>query len=167
MIAPIPLPLTAGEFAPFGEVLSFNETRARLVNNGHALRSDLPARLAFSAGEPRLALYRFAAQPWPVTIPEMECHPNSLQTFLPVTAKRFLVVVAPVGSDGLPDAMRCQAFVGQRHQAFIYRPGVWHALIVALDECGDFLTLIWEQGAAADCRVERLPRPVLINPGFD
>lgn len=167
MIALIPRSLTAGDFTPFGDVLSFDEKQSRLANKGDALRSDLRARLAFSAGEPRLALYRVGAQRWPVLVADMECHPNASQAFLPVTAGRYLVVAAPALADGFPDDLRCQAFVGERSQGFNYRPGVWHAPIVALEESGNFLMLIWEQGGAADCRTARLIDPIQINARFD
>lgn len=160
MAALTPIPLTARVFAPFGDVLGFDSTKARLVNDGNALRADLPARLAFSAGEPRLALFRVEAQRLPLTVAVMERHPNSSQTFVPVTAERFLVIVAPNAGDGFPDIHRCEAFVGDRGQGFNYHPGVWHAPIVALDAGGDFLMLIWEKGAAADCCIERLTQPI-------
>jgi ureidoglycolate lyase len=157
-----PRPLTAGAFAPFGDLLSFDPAKARLVNDSNALRSDLPARLSFSAGKPNLALYRVEAQRLPLTIAVMEHHPNSSQAFIPVSAERFLVVVAPTAPDGSPDIWRCEAFVGQRGQGFNYYPGVWHAPIIALDAGGDFLMLIWEQGAAEDCRIERLSPPIQV-----
>ena len=162
MAALTPRPLAAGAFAPFGDVLSFDPAKALLVNGGNALRSNLPARLACSTGEPRLALYRVEAQRLPLTIAVMEHHPNSSQAFMPLAAERFLVVVAPTAADGSPDVLRCEAFVGQRGQGFNYYAGVWHAPIVALDAGGDFLMLIWEQGVSTDCRVQRLSRPIQI-----
>ncbi len=162
MAALIPSPLAPDNFAPFGEVLGFDRSRARVVNNGNALRSDMQDRLRFSAGEPRLAIYRVEAKPWPILVAELERHPYSSQAFFPVTARRFLVVVAPDAADGSPDIQRCQAFIGERGQGFVYRPGVWHAAIIALEEDGDFLMLIWEQGAAADCHTERLSQPIQI-----
>lgn len=162
MAALTPRPLAAGAFAQFGDVLSFDLAKALLVNDGNAFRSDLPARLASSAGELRLALYRVEAQRLPLAIAVMEHHPNSSQAFMPLAAERFLVVVAPTAADGSPDVLRCEAFVGQRGQGFNYYPGVWHAPIVALDAGGDFLMLIWEQGVAADCRIERLSHPIQI-----
>jgi ureidoglycolate lyase len=162
MPALIARPLVADEFAPFGDILSFDRTTARVVNNGNALRSDMPGRLEFSLGEPRLALYRVEAKHLPISVAEWECHPNSSQAFFPLTARRYLVVVAPQAADGSPDGGRCQAFIGERGQGFVYRPGVWHAAIVALEEGGDFLMLIWEQGAAADCHTERLSHPIQI-----
>jgi ureidoglycolate lyase len=153
-------PLSAGEFARFGDVLDFDSTRARPVNDGNALRADLPARLASSAGQPRLALFRVEARALPLTISVLEQHPNSSQVFFSISADRFLVVVAPEAPGGAPDVAKAEAFVGRRGQGINYHAGVWHAPIVALDADSDFLMLIWEQDTPADCRIERLRVPL-------
>ena len=155
-----PRPLSARAFAPFGDVLAFDPAQARPVNDGDALRSDLLPPLSFLAGRPKLALFRVNAQTLPLAISAFERHPNSSQVFFPVSASRFLVIMAPRAPDGAPDAAKAEAFIGKHHQGVAYRPDVWHAPIVALDKDGDFLMLIWEQDAPADCHVERLPVPL-------
>jgi ureidoglycolate lyase len=158
----IPRPLTAEAFAPFGDVLSFDPDTARPVNGGNAMRGDLPARLAHSGGMPRLALFRVAAKRLPLTVTELEQHPHSSQTFVPITVDQFLIVVAPSDPDGSPGVEQSQAFIGTRGQGINYRLGVWHAPIIALDAGGDFLMLIWEQGTAADCHVDQLAHPIQV-----
>jgi ureidoglycolate lyase len=157
-------PLSADTFAPFGNVLAFDQTQARPVNNGNALRADLPTRLSFSAGQPKLALFRVVAQTLPIAVGVLEQHPNSSQMFFPVSAKRFLVVVAPRAPDGGPDTGKAEAFVGGRGQGIAYHAGVWHAPIAALDTDVDFLMLIWEQDTPSDCRIELLAVPLQICP---
>jgi ureidoglycolate lyase len=158
----IPRPLPSRAFAPFGDVLRFDPATSRPVNDGNALRADLPARLAFSAGQPRLALFRVEAQTLPLAVAVLEQHPNSSQMFFPVSADRFLVVVAPQTPGGAPDISRAEAFIGQRGQGINYHAGVWHAPIVALHADGDFLMLIWEQDTPADCLIERLRVPLQV-----
>ena len=153
-------PLSARAFAPFGDVFAFDPAQARPVNDGNAQRADLPARFSFFAGQPKLALFRVDAQRLPLAITAFERHPNSSQLFFPISADRFLVVLAPRALDGAPDTGKAEAFVGHRGQGVAYHPDVWHAPIVALDTDGDFLMLIWEQNAPADCRIERLPFPL-------
>jgi len=160
-----PRPLSAEAFAPFGNVLTFDESQARPVNNGNALRADLPAGLSFSAGQPRLALFRVQAQSLPMAVDVLEQHPISTQVFFPISAKRFLVVVAPRAPDGGPDTGKAEAFVGGHVQGIAYHAGVWHAPIVTLDTDGDFLMLIAEQDTPADCRIERLALPLHISSG--
>ena len=98
----------------------------------------------------------------PLLVPLLEQHPNSSQAFFPVTAERFLIVVAPQEAGGSPDIAQAEAFIGQRSQGINYHAGVWHAPIVALDAGGDFLMLIWEQDTPADCRIERLAAPLRV-----
>jgi ureidoglycolate lyase len=144
--------LTADRFAPFGEVLAFDESLARRVNDGQALRADTPARLAGSgSGKPVLAYYRSEAQALPLSLSVLERHPLSSQAFVAVTVERFLVVVAPAAADGLPDLAAACAFVGRTGQGVNYRAGIWHAPITALDRSGDFLMMMWEVGGAEDC----------------
>jgi ureidoglycolate lyase len=154
--------LSAHAFAPFGDVLAFDPAQAWRVNDGNALRADLPVRFSYFAGQPKLALFRVDAQRLPMTVNAFERHPNSSQVFFPISADRFLVVMAPRAADGAPDAGKAEAFIGQRGQGVAYLPDVWHAPIVALDTDGDFLMLIWEQDAPEDCCVERLPVPLQI-----
>ena len=158
----IPRPLSASAFAPFGDVLQFDPAKARAVNGGNARRADRPARLTFSAGQPRLAVFRVGTQNLPLLVPLLEQHPTSSQAFLPVTADRFLIVVAPHRPGGSPDIAQAEAFIGQRSQGINYHSGVWHAPIVALDAGGDFLMLISEQDTPADCRIERLAVPLRV-----
>jgi ureidoglycolate lyase len=155
-----PGPLSVATFASFGAVLAFDQTQARPVNNGNALRADMPARLCFSAGQPKLALFRVAAQGLPMAINVFEQHPNSSQMFFSISADRFLVVVAPRAPDGGPDTGKAEAFIGRRGQGIEYHAGLWHAPIVALDTDGEFLMLIAEQDTPADCRIKTLAVPL-------
>jgi ureidoglycolate lyase len=147
-------PLEAAAFAPFGDVLAYDAATARLVNDGFALRSDTAARLEADGGTPVLSIYRVRARHLPLEIATLERHPHSSQSFFPLTAVRFLVVVAPAGKDGLPDLTLSRAFVGGPQQGITYRPGIWHAPIIALDQDGDLLMLIWERGSEEDCLMQ-------------
>ncbi len=157
-----PRPLSAEAFAPFGEVLAFDPARARTVNDGNAMRDDLPVEISSSAGRPKLALFRVAAQSLPLALTAFERHPQSSQVFFPLSADRYLVVMAPRTLDGAPDVAKAEAFVGESGQGVAYDPGVWHAPIVALDRDADFLMLIFEQDAPGDCHVERLAAPLRV-----
>lgn len=156
-------PLAADDFAPFGEVLTFDGGTARLVNDDRALRADTAARPEAVAGRPVVAIYRATGQALPLRMPTFEHHPHSTQCFVSVSAARFLVVVAPAAPDGLPDLGAALAFVGSAGEGVNYRPGVWHAPIVALGGDGDFLMFMWERGIPDDCIVHR-PGPVEVLP---
>ncbi len=158
-----PRPLSAAAFAAFGEVLTFDGGQARPVNDGRALRADLAVELSSSAGRPRLALFRVDGRQLPLAVAAFERHPNSSQMFFSLSAERFLLVMAPSTANGGPAVDQAEAFVGLRGQGVAYRPGVWHAPIVALGMDGDFLMLIWEEDAPDDCHVERLAVPVRVR----
>ncbi len=158
-------PLRADAFAPFGDVLAYDAAASWEVNGGWARRADLAASLddGGASGAPVLAVFRARHQPMPSAVPFLERHPHSSQVFLPLSAVRFLVVVAPDAADGSPDLSRARAFLGQPGQGVNYRRGVWHAPITATEADTDFLMLIWERGVAEDCIVQTLQAPLTIN----
>ena len=136
---------------------------ARPVNHGTARRADLATSFRADSGAPILSIYRAQAQSLPMALPSLERHPHSAQAFVAMSAPRFLVVVAPADASGAPDVSQACAFVGISGQGINYRPGVWHAPIVALDGDGDFLMFMWERGDADDCIVHDAAIPLQIT----
>jgi ureidoglycolate lyase len=155
-------PLSAGLFAPYGDIVDFDVRDARVVNGGHALRADTAAELQGIGGNPVLAIYRAARQDLPLRLTTLERHPFSSQAFVAINVPRFLVVVVPADAEGLPDTDHAHAFVGTAGQGINYRPGVWHAPITALDQAGDFMMLMWERGTEDDCVVHHSTTPLFI-----
>lgn len=160
-----PQPLTQSAFSPYGEVLSFDPDRSRLVNDGRALRFDTDARFdhATPHGEPVLAVYRASGGPLPMRLTTFERHPLSSQTFVALSVERFLIVVAPEDRAGLPHLQRAEAFVGHRSQGVNYSRNVWHAPIAAIGADGDFLMFMWESGSVEDCVFYHLQEPLVIG----
>ncbi len=160
----IPEPLDTTAFAPFGDLLRFDTAGARPVNEGFALRLDLATALDHDpAATPVLSIYRMTPRPLPLRLDLFECHPYSSQAFMPLTAERFLVVVAEAGARGLPDPARARAFVGRRDTGILYRRGVWHAPLTVLGEGGDLMMLMGERGVPDDCIEHRLAVPLLVS----
>jgi len=89
----------------------------------------------------------FDARPIPVRV--LEKHPMSTQVFIPMNARRYLVIVA-LGGDA-PDLATLAAFVAEGAQGVSYRPGVWHHPMIALDTEIDFTCLVFEDGSDDDC----------------
>ena len=87
------------------------------------------------------------ARPVPVRV--LERHPHTTQLFAPMTARRYLVVVARGGDR--PDLSTLAAFVATGAEGVTYRPGVWHHPLIALDAACDFACVVFEDGSAADC----------------
>lgn len=155
--------LSPAAFAPFGEIVAFDAGGASTVNDGWALRADTAARLEGDGASPILSIYRAEPRSLPLQHAMLEHHPHTSQAFVALTAGRFLVLVTPGGSDGLPDLSGARAFVGFAGQGVNYRRGVWHAPITALDQGGDFLMIMWERGIADDCIVHRMDTPLHVS----
>ena len=112
-----PEPLTATAFAPFGRVIEASDAAVKLdINQGHAIRYDRLAELVLKT---------------------FERHPLGSQTFMPLSARPYLVAVAPAGPFD-PTAIRL--FRAGGHQGVHYRKGVWHHFLLVLAE-SDFLVV--------------------------
>lgn len=154
--------LDATAFAPYGEVLELAQGAARGINAGTSLRRELPSSLQLARGGGRPALATFQAQAQPLAGPWnlLERHVQGSQTFVPLQADRWVVLVA-CGADR-PDPATLAAFAASPHQGITLAPGTWHHPLIALD-AGLFLVI--ERGAEAeDCEVVQLPVPVRLVP---
>jgi ureidoglycolate lyase len=130
-------PLTATRFALFGEVIAHSGTERRRY-----LSTPLEARVA--ASRPCFWVSRLETQAsLPFRLDKLECHPNSAQTFIPLTQTRQLIVVAPTASDGSPALSELRAFVTAGGQGISYRPGVWHQGLSVLDAPAEFVVFMW------------------------
>jgi len=136
-------PLTAEAFAPFGEVLAAPETPGRrtieraLANH----RADAHPSLSFSRKLPASL---------PIASTTMERHRYSSQSFIPMRAGRWLVLVAPHGDDDMPDMARARAFLAAPDQGVTYGADVWHHPSTVFDQVADFAILMWQDGGATD-----------------
>ena len=158
-------PLTHAAFARFGGVVEAGG-EALAANQGRARRFDLALDLA--ATDPRAArlasaLYRIEASSLPYAVRMIERHPLSSQFFFPGRAGRFLVCVFDSRDDGEPDLDRAHAFIGHQSQGLVYRAGVWHAPLLALDAPGEFLMQMWQCDGPADCEERALATPFCVS----
>ena len=99
----------------------------------------------------------------PLLATEMERHPWSSQTFVPLDVARWVVMVAP-DKGGAPDPERLTAFLATGDQAVSYAIDTWHHPLRVLDRPGRFVVLMWSTGTKADDEVwSTLPEPVSIE----
>src|SRR5580658_5462335 len=93
------MPLTAQAFAPFGDVIETEGRSWRWINEGTSQRfDDLAAVDVLEAGgRPLISIFRARAQPLPFELRSLERHPLSSQSFYPLDARPFLVIVAEPG----------------------------------------------------------------------
>jgi len=147
-------PLTAHDFAPYGEVLQLSEGPGRSINADTGERHDLPSRLELTrhGGQPALATLRVPAQPLAGPWTLLERHLWGSQTFVPLQAGRWVALVARGHTH--PDPGTLAAFAVSPQQGITLHAGTWHHPLIALAP-GLFL-VIERAGAAADCDVVRL-----------
>ncbi|MBP0484601.1 ureidoglycolate lyase [Sagittula salina] len=128
-------PLTAGAFAPFGEVLEAQGDPDRIINQGLCGRFHDRATLDFVDGRAGISLFRAEPRRLPLALDMVERHPDGSQAFLPMTQDPFLVVVAP-DEDGRPGTPF--AFVTAPGQGVNYHRGTWHGVLCPLAAPGLF-----------------------------
>lgn len=84
-----------------------------------------------------------------LVIASLERHEHSSQTFVPMSASRWLVVVAN-DLAGRPDPATVQAFVATANQAITFHAGTWHLGLHVLDQPSTHAIFMWRDGTAGD-----------------
>lgn len=128
-------PLTAEAFQPFGDVLDISGAPDRMINQGLCGRYHDRARLQFLDGRAGVSLFNAEPRTLPYRLEMVERHPDGSQTFIPMTQKPFLVIVAPdtAQGPGLPRAFRTAP-----GQAINFLRNTWHGVLTPLTAPGLF-----------------------------
>jgi ureidoglycolate lyase len=143
MIEIEPRPLSQAEFAPFGRVIEAPALPRRDYFDAElaSRRSHASASLSLVTNDPvRENVLAFSS---------LECHPHSSQSFIPMNAGRWLVVVAP-DALGRPDMRQALAFIAGPSQGITFRPGVWHLGLHVLDRRSTHAIFMWRDGTEGD-----------------
>ena len=151
-------PLTAGAFAPFGQVLAADGPPDRRINAGRCGRWHDRAALDFGAKTGgRAGISVFLAEPCrlPYDCDLLERHPEGSQAFIPMHANPFLIVVAP-DAGGVPGTP--QAFVTDGAQGINLSRGTWHGVLTPLSAPGLF-AVVDRIGATANLQEHHLRQP--------
>ena len=165
------LALEREAYRAYGDLVAVrDDVRPKSSNMGTAERYNWLAELEdLRPGKARPNLCVFRSRPQ-IQSPErafevriLEKHPSSTQVFIPMGARRYLVLVCLGGE--APDLSTLRAFIASGAQGVTYKPGVWHHPLVAMDEVSDFACLVWEDGSSGDTKVVKLARPVLVALG--
>lgn len=137
-------PLTAAAFAPYGDVIDVPDAPGRKYYEDALgnLRPSAHASLSLSFRPPTTEL--------PVEAKLLERHEFSSQTFVPLDAARWLIVVAPHAKDGGPDTGAIKAFIATGSQGVTYRANTWHHGLTTLDRPGRFAVFMWRDGTKSD-----------------
>ena len=135
-------PLQAQAFRPFGEVIDLDGSQpTHPINAGTAQRTGDLARVDAAArgGHVAICVVRATARPLPFRLACLERHVKGTQAFVPLSASRWLVVVAPRGDAFRPEQVR--AFLASGRQGVNYARGTWHHPLLAIDRPAEFLVV--------------------------
>ncbi|MTH34257.1 Ureidoglycolate hydrolase [Paracoccus limosus] len=151
-------PLTAEEFAPFGEVLVARAVPSKMINAGRCERHHALATVERSGGEAILSLFRSEPVSLPYECALLERHPLGSQAFVPLGPDPWMSIVAPDegGKPGAPLAFLVPAGVGVNLHA-----GTWHGVLTPLDRAADFL-VVDREGAGLNLE-EVVIAPVIVT----
>lgn len=152
-------PLTTLAFAPFGDVLDASGEPDKIINQGLCGRYHDKARLDFGpGGRAGVSIFKAQACPLPFQLDLLERHPEGSQTFIPMTADPFLVIVA--GDDnGTPVQIR--AFMTSLGQGVNLLRNTWHGVLTPLTTPGLF-AVIDRIGDTANLQEFRMTIPMLV-----
>ncbi|MFY7962083.1 MAG: ureidoglycolate lyase [Elsteraceae bacterium] len=137
-------PLTAEAFAPFGDVLD------KPTNPGRAYFEKSLGNLRPSAWPSISMSMKLPAPSTPIVATDLERHEFSSQTFVPLEAGRYLIVVAPHAAGGGPDMTGVKAFIATAEQGITYRPNTWHHGLTVLDKPARMAVFMWRDGGHGD-----------------
>ena len=133
-----PMPLTAGAFAPYGDVIEAGGTPDKIINQGMCGRYHDLASLDFSDGRAGISLFDAKARSLPHVVDMVERHPRGSQAFIPVSGVVFLVIVA--GDEG-GTPVHLRAFVTRPGQSINLHRGTWHGVLAPLDAPGRYVVV--------------------------
>lgn len=133
-------PLEKEAFAPFGQVLTTEGAHHFPINNGKTERFHDLANVEIGGENGRTLISIFRGQPYalPLRLSLVERHPLGSQAFMPLHGRPFLVTVCP-DDNGRPGTPR--AFLTQPGVGINIARNVWHGVLTALEEEGDFLVV--------------------------
>jgi ureidoglycolate lyase len=136
-------PLAPEPFTRFGDVAARpTHLRRRYLPTSLDVADDAPLSLWISSAAATGSL------PMPVTA--LERHPFSAQSFVPLDAGRYLVIVCEAGPDGHPDLNTLRAFLADGRQSVTFARNVWHHSMTVLDAGMEFAVAMGMTGRGDD-----------------
>ncbi|MDB5474068.1 MAG: putative ureidoglycolate lyase [Devosia sp.] len=148
------VPIDAAALAPYATIIASSDGKPRAVAEvmGH---DNAPGAHAFTI---------LCPQPvsGALTIAALERHAHSTQSFVPIRASRWLIVVAPKTVNGDPDLDRALAFLAGPEDAICIGRDVWHAGLTVLDQPAQFGMIMWKTEAGDDGVLFQLPEAIEI-----
>lgn len=150
-------PLDADAFRPYGDVFEAPRDYRRIYVSDALANGRATAR-------PSLSVIRVKPLATPTLIAaKMERHEFSSQSFIPLDAGRYLIVVAPMSSNGRLDESGLKAFLARGDQGITFGMNIWHHPLTVLDRDASFAITMWLEGSATDEQFVDLSAPVNVT----
>ena len=130
-----PLPLSAGAFAPYGDVMEVAGEPDRVINQGMCGRHHDKARLDFGEGRAGISLFDAKARSFPYSVEMVERHPLGSQAFIPLDGVPMLIIVA---DDEAGKPVNLKAFISRPGQSINLYRGTWHGVLAPLGKSGRY-----------------------------
>jgi|TARA_B110000438_G_scaffold290548_1_gene326400 ureidoglycolate lyase len=148
--------ITKENFSKFGDMITTDDIKPLVINNGYAKRFDGIANLDTSKdnGETTICIFSALKRTFPMKIDMMEKHPLGSQAFVPMKETTFLVFVAPKGFK--PNLNEIEAFIVPPGIGVNYNPGIWHFPLISTEDM-NFL-VIDRKGSGDNLIIENLDK---------
>jgi ureidoglycolate lyase len=132
-------PLTAQDFAPYGEVLETGGEPDRIINQGFCGRWHDRATLDFGpGGRAGISIFKATPRELPYKLDLLERHPEGSQAFIPMSMTEWLVIVA---TDQGSAPGQVTAFIAAPGQGINLHRGTWHGVLTPLHAPGLFAVI--------------------------
>jgi|SRR5215217_934683 len=148
-------PVDTAALAPYATVLHAPDGQARVFPEVMD-KGDVPGAYAFTILCPKPV-------DGAVHIAALERHPHSTQSFVPIKAGRWLILVAPKRANGEPDMGGALAFVAGPEDAICIGQDVWHAGLTVLDQPAQFGMIMWKAESGDDGVLWQLDEAVAVE----
>ncbi|KMK66535.1 ureidoglycolate lyase [Puniceibacterium sp. IMCC21224] len=153
---PLPTWITESGFAPFGTLVRHTGQPER-----HYL--DMAFEDIAPQVRPRLWINSLNAAPQKITFAQIERHPFSPQSFLPLSAAVLLMAACPSKADGTPDTGKLRAFLLPPGTGIIYKRGVWHHGLLSPHGTCNVAVLMGQGDDQRDTEEYTLPTPLYFD----
>ena len=151
------MPLDADSFRPYGDVFEAPRDYRRIYVSDALANGRTTAR-------PSLSVIRVKPLATPTLIAaKMERHEFSSQSFIPLGGSRYLIIVAPMSSNGGLDESGLKAFLARGDQGITFGMNIWHHPLTVLDRDASFAITMWLEGSATDEQFVDLSAPVNVT----
>ena len=142
-------PVTAANFSPYGQLVAPSEAYGRKSFSAGLSHDDRPVALSTT---------HVRAVQLPITIEQIERHPFSSQTFVPMEVSRWVVVVSVS-----PELSDIRGFMVGPGVGVTIGRGIWHYQLTALDSDATFVVLMWKD-QSTDEEIISIPPVELAAP---